>query len=224
MTIEQEIFSNFFIAEEKLVGYGFQPDGDKLVYVKTLPMGDFTVILEYNGIMITGKMIDHAIDEEYTNFRVSNASGFSAQVKQQYIELLLDIREKCCQNLYFKSAQAQRINKYIYEAYDGTPEFLWKNIPSYGAFRLKGSKKWYAIIGTVPLYKLDRTSNSRKEVEGINVKVDSDRIKDILAQRGYYPAYHMNKKCWVSIILDDTLGDTEIENLIDDSYKSVKQK
>ncbi len=70
-------------------------------------------------------------------------------------------------------------------------------------------------------YKLGHTSNSRQEVEAINVKVDSDKVKDILAQKGYYPAFHMNKKCWVSIILDDTLSDTEIQNLIDDSYASV---
>ena len=31
----------------------------------------------------------------------------------------------------------------------------------------------------------------------------------------------MNKKCWVSIILDDTLADREIQRLIADSHKSV---
>ena len=135
--------------------------------------------------------------------------------------MLLDIREKCCRNQYFTSEQARRISDYIYETYNGSPDFLWPNIPSYGAFRLKDSKKWYAIIGSVPLYKLDCTSDSYKEVEVINVKVDSGRIKDILAQKGYYPAFHMNKKCWVSIILDDTLSDTEIQKLIDNSYASV---
>ena len=55
----------------------------------------------------------------------------------------------------------------------------------------------------------------------INVKVDSDQIKSILAKKGYYPAFHMNKKCWVSIILEDALTDEEIESRIRDSYESL---
>lgn len=220
MSIEQEIFASYLIVEEKLAGYGFCPDGDKLVYVKTLPKGDFKVILEYDGT-ITGKMIDLAINEEYTNFRIRNASGFRAEVKQQYTELLLDIREKCCRNAYFKSGQARRINDYIYGTYNGVPEFLWPNIPSYGAYRLKDGKKWYAVIGSVPLYKIDHTADSAKEVEVINVKADKDKVGGLLSQTGFYPAFHMNKKCWVSIILDDTLADGEIQKLIDGSYKSL---
>lgn len=133
----------------------------------------------------------------------------------------MDIRDKCCRNLYFNSEQARRINEYIFNTYDGSPDFLWPNIPSYGAYRFKNSKKWYAIIGSVPLYKLDHTTDSRREVEVINVKVDSGKIKELLARKGYYPAFHMNKKCWVSIILDDTLTDKVICALVDDSCKSV---
>jgi predicted DNA-binding protein (MmcQ/YjbR family) len=101
------------------------------------------------------------------------------------------------------------------------PEFLWPNIPSYAAFRLKDSKKWYAIMGAVPRYKLDPGSTERQSVEVINVKVDSGQIKEILARDGYYPAFHMNKKCWVSIILNDTLSDSEIQNRISESYESL---
>lgn len=220
MTIEQETFDNYLVLQDRLLSYGFQRDGNKLVYKKPLPKEDFQIILEYDG-EIRGKIIDLADNEEYTNFRIRNATGFSAGVKQQFTDLLLDIRDKCCRNLYFKSEQARRINEYIFNTYDGSPDFLWPNIPSYGAYRLKNSKKWYAIIGSVPLYKLDHTTDSRKEVEVINVKVDSGKINDLLAQKGYYPAFHMNKKCWVSIILDDTLTDKEICALVDDSYKSV---
>lgn len=211
---------NYSIREGKLRDYGFFMEDGKLIYERILPRDSLKIIVEYDG-SIHGRVIDIALNEEYTNFRREGATGYSAGIRQQFTDLLLDIREKCCRNLYFNSEQARRINEYIYETYEGQPEFLWPNIPSYGAFRLKGSKKWYAIIGSVPLYKLDHASDSRKEVEVINVKVDSDKIKDILAQRGYYPAFHMNKKCWVSIILDDTLGDAEIQKLIDDSYASV---
>ncbi len=220
MTLEEDIFSSFLMMEEKLIHYGFCLENGELVYTKLLPQDNLKIIVKYDGT-IHGKIIDLAVNDDYTNFRRKDTTGYSAGIRQKFIDLLLDIRDKCCRNQYFKSEQARRVNNYIYETYDGTPDFLWPNIPSYGAYRLADSKKWYAIIGSVPFYKLDHSSNSRQEVEVINVKVDSDKIKDILAQKGYYPAFHMNKKCWVSIILDDTLGDSEIQKLVDASHASV---
>ena len=38
------------------------------------------------------------------------------------------------------------------------------------------------------------------------------------------PAYHMNKKHWNSIILDGTVPDTEIKNMITDSFEMVNKK
>lgn len=175
-------------------------------------------MLEYDG-EIRGSIVDLTDCEAYTNFRIANATGFSAEIRQKFVDLLLDIRENCCRNLYFTSEQAQRISEYIFETYGDAPEFLWPNIPSYGAYRKNG--KWYAIIGRVPLHKLNPAADADREVEVINVKVDSGRIEGLFAQKGYYPAFHMNKKHWVSILLDDTLPDTEIHRLIEDSRRSV---
>lgn len=49
------------------------------------------------------------------------------------------------------------INDYIFEKYHSVPEFLWPNIPSYAAFRRSGSKKWFAVIGSVPHGKRVKT-------------------------------------------------------------------
>lgn len=38
------------------------------------------------------------------------------------------------------------------------------------------------------------------------------------------PAYHMNKRHWISIILDDSISDDEIKNLIYQSYKITEKK
>ena len=220
MTIEQEIFDNYQISPEKLMEYGFQPDGNRLVFTKELPKENLQIVLTCDG-QISGKILDLALGEEYTAFRVQEAAGFGAEVRQKYVGLLTEIREKCARNLHFRTEQARRISDYIAETYDGSPDFLWPSIPSYGAFRREGTKKWYAIMGSVPLCKVDPDSDSRREVEVINVKVDSSRIREILAMKGYYPAFHMNKKSWVSIILDDTLSDPEIRQRIDESYASV---
>lgn len=77
------------------------------------------------------------------------------------------------------------------------------------------------MIGSVPRRKVDPLSLSGEDVEVINVKVDSGMIEDILSQKGYYSAFHMNKKCWVSIILEDALSDEEIQNRIRFSFETV---
>ena len=220
MSIEQETFSHYLIQPEKLLFYGFEPDGQTLVYEKMLPEENFKICLRFDG-EIKGKILDLATGEEYTNFRVESSTGFGAEVRQKFTTLLEDIRDKCCRNQYFRSEQGRRISDYIYEKYNSVPEFLWPNIPSYAAFRRSGVKKWFAVIGSVPRRKVDPASSSNREVEVINVKVDSAQIKEILSVGGYYPAFHMNKKCWVSIILDDTLSDAEIQERVNDSFHSI---
>ena len=220
MSIESETFSNYSIRQDRLLDYGFQPDGDRLSFKMPLSEDNFEIIIEYDGTL-RGRIMDLTAGEEYTNYRREGAAGYSAQIRQKFVDVLLDIRENCCRNQYFKGEQARRICEYIYETYDRTPEFLWPNIPSYAAFRLKGTKKWCAIMGSVPRHKLDPLSEDRRDVEVINVKVDSGQIKKILSQPGYYPAFHMNKKCWVSIILDETLTDAEIAKRIANSFSSV---
>ncbi len=218
--IEKELFSHYSIDEKKLMAYGFEPQGHTLVYTQDLAAENFRIIITYDRAL-SGKIIDLAFGEEYVNFRMDSATGYSAEIRNKFEALLLDIRDKCCKNQFFQSEQARRINEFIYETYDVMPEFLWPNIPSYAAFRKKQGGKWFAVIGSVPRCKVDPASRSAQDVEVINVKVDKDQISALLAQDGIYPAFHMNKKCWVSIILDDTLADTDIQRMVGESHESL---
>ena len=221
MRIEEEVFARNKLIPDKLIDYGFKTENDRLIYTWELPDDGMKIIVEYDGA-ISGRIIDLSMNDEYTAFRVEGATGYSAQIRQKYIELLTDIRSHCCKNQYFRTPQAQRICDHIFEAYGSAPEFLWPNIPSYAAFRQPGRKKWYAVMGSVPLNKVDKTAKSAQPVEVINIKVDQERIKDYLSQAGIYEAFHMNEKCWVSIILDDTLPDDAIQGMIDDSTRSIQ--
>ena len=218
--IEKELFSNYSIDEKKLKEYGFRPEGSTLVFTQDLPAENMRIIITHDRAL-SGKIIDLAFGEEYVNFRMESATGYSAEIRQKFEALLLDIRDKCCKNQYFQTEQTRRINEYIYETYDVMPEFLWPNIPSYAAFRRRQGGKWFAVIGSVPRCKVDPISLSAQDVEVINVKVDKEQIDTLLARDGIYPAFHMNKKSWVSIIFDGTLADDEIRRMVDESYESL---
>ena len=76
--------------------------------------------------------------------------------------------------------------------------------------------KWYGIIMNLDKGKLDTKDTG--EIEIINVKLEPNQIKKLLKKKGFYPAYHMNKKNWITIILNDTIEDDYIMKLIEKSY------
>lgn len=220
MNIEEEIFKKHIVKKNLLEKYGFKKIGNKFALETKLSKENFKVLIEYDG-KFNGKIFDISADEEYTNFRIENSNGFSAKIREEYINILTDIRDKCAEKQLFKTQQMQNICKYITEKYNDFPEFLWEKLPDYCIFRNKKNKKWYAIVGTVQLNKVDKSSASAKIVEIINVKVDKDKIQEILKINGIYEAYHMNKKNWVTIILDKTLTDSEIIKFVDESYNNI---
>ena len=59
-------------------------------------------------------------------------------------------------------------------------------------------------------------SGETGEVEVMNLKLD-ERADHYIA-KGTYPSYHMNHKSWVTVILDGTLPDSLIEEMIEISY------
>ena len=53
------------------------------------------------------------------------------------------------------------------------------------------------------------------------MKLSPDKVSELLMQKSFYKAYHMNNKSWITIILDDTIMDKVIEELIDESYSII---
>ena len=56
------------------------------------------------------------------------------------------------------------------------------------------------------------------KVDIMNIKLNPSKIDNLINEDGFFRAFHMNKKTWISIILDDTVKDEKIMELIDESY------
>lgn len=151
------------------------------------------------------------------NFRIEDSTGsFVGQVRDEFKNLLKDIRSSCFTREAFIYEQSNRITKAIKEKYGDEPEFEWEKFHGYATFRNNESKKWYGIIMNLDKSKLGESSTD--EVEIIDIKLDQNEIEYLLKQDGFYPAYYMNKKSWITIILNNTISDENIMNLIDKSY------
>ncbi|TNF49260.1 MAG: MmcQ/YjbR family DNA-binding protein [Deltaproteobacteria bacterium] len=58
----------------------------------------------------------------------------------------------------------------------------------------------------------------------INLKCDPIKAEFLRQQHpAVLPGYHMNKRHWNTVVLDDTIADAEIFTMIDDSYDLVVQ-
>lgn len=226
MTIEEEIFKRAKIDFAKLCKYGFKKNNLLYKYSQNIMHNTFRIDIEINNAgIVKGKIFDLSFEDEYTNFRIEdNRGSFQNKVRDEFINLLQDIKDKCSTREVFIYEQTNRIAKAITQKYGDEPEFEWEKFPGYATF--KNNNKWYSIIMNLNFNKLGE--NSSKEVEIINLKLDPTTIENFLKQKGFYPAYHMNKKHWLTIILNDTISDAKIMQLIAQSYsytisKKIKQ-
>lgn len=117
-----------------------------------------------------------------------------------------------------KESQASNITTRIRDEYGAEPEFLWpERYPTYCIFRHGGNKKWFALIGRIEWKSLGR--DGKELVDIINLKFDNGQALDFAENTpGVYPAYHMNKRHWITIALDGTLPDEMVMELVKKSY------
>ena len=89
---------------------------------------------------------------------------------------------------------------YVREKFGTEPEYPWARYPHYAVLRHQQGRKWYALIMDVPPDRLGLDGDGPVEI--INLK--SDGVLDLLISGtpGFLPAYHMDKRHWVSILLD----------------------
>ena len=220
MTIEEKVFEKCETDENKLRDYGFRDEEGALRYVADLGEGDMQVCVTYNGTF-RGEVTDRATGEEYRLFRREILGEFSGRVLEAYKAFLTAIRNKCCTQRSYRYAQAERMDSFIRQTFGDEPEFMWEKYPSFGVYRNPKSRKWYAFIGSVPRMRFDSRSDSKEEFELLNVKAAPEHIPELTKREGYYPGYHMNKKHWITMILDDTLPDEEVEEMIRQSHDKV---
>ena len=218
------IFKKGYFNNNKLIKYGFKEDNDLFKYSKNIINNNFRIDIVISNNNLVGYVYDLETNFEYISYKLENATGeFVSKVRNEYNSLLNDIKIQCFDNKYFISNQSNRITTYIINKYNDKPEFLWDKYPNFGIFRNKNNNKWYGAIMNIKKSIIDNYNND-EEIEIINIKIDPDMINILLNYKGYYKAYHMNKKNWISVILDDTIEDKDIYKLIDISYNLVNKK
>lgn len=222
MTIEQKVFSRRRFITKKLSEYGFTDMGTCWSLSAEMAGGDFTAeIRVYENGSVRGRVIDNMTDEEYIPLRMPNYTGaFVGSVREAYEALLWDIAAKCCAEVSFVSDQSNRIAALILDRYSVEPDFPWDDgdqNPA-GVFRHGSNNKWFGLIMNIDRRHLDKDAGDEK-VDVINLKADENKTAALHKVRGIYPAFHMNHSKWISVMLDDTLDDRDVMDLVGESFR-----
>ncbi|MGV6988346.1 MmcQ/YjbR family DNA-binding protein [Testudinibacter sp. P80/BLE/0925] len=113
---------------------------------------------------------------------------------------------------------AEQLIHYINTQYSAAPDYPWVKYPDYAVFR-HADRKWFCLLMKVEANKLGLHSEERLEV--INLKAQPELVGALRAINGIFPAYHMNKEHWISVVLNRVAEQT-IYELIDDSYRLTR--
>ena len=110
--------------------------------------------------------------------------------------------------------------EYIKKKYSVSPEYPWAKYDSNAVFRHADNNKWFTLVMDVRRDKLGLSGEEYVDV--VNLKVDDMLLRDMLVQQdGIFPAYHMNKQHWITVILDGTVAEDTVFDLIDSSFMAT---
>lgn len=213
-----ELFVKRAFNAKKAKVFGFKEAEGKYVYEAEIMNGEFRlyVLIRPDGAVDT-RLIETETGDEYTLYKTEAVGAFVGSVRESVAASLDRIAERCFDAHTFKASQMNEIIEYASKKYGDIPEFLWETTPENAVLRRKDTKKWYAALLTVSKRKLLIDSDEKAEI--INLRVPPERLTGLLEKDGFFPAWHMNKKHWCSIILDGGVETELILKFIDESYK-----
>ena len=216
-----EIFKSYQFNQEKARAYGFVENWEVWTYSCQILQGDFVMTVSITPDNVSFQVFDRETGDLYPQVHMESMRGsFVGSVRESCLEILYQIRKACFDVQDYICPQTNRIMAQVQEKYGNQLEYLWEKSPDTAVLRHEGNQKWYAVLMKISWDKLEKGREDL--VEAVNLK--HDQVADLLSKKGIYPAFHMNKRYWISVALDDTLSDEEVLELIERSWSLTIKK
>jgi len=217
---EKSVIGRVAFIPSALDRYGFIKKNSAYKFEADIFNGEFvlSITVSEDGEVET-TLTESDTGEPYVLYKIETAVGdYVGKIRAEIAEVLSDIKEKCCEKSVFISETTKNAIGYIKEKYDVEPEFLWEKFPDTCIFRRKDNNLWFAVILTVNAKKLG---------------IDEDKTVELLLIRGnpatidnktVFIGWHMNKKSWISMILDERTSEEQLRSAIDQSFFLAKKR
>ena len=203
---------------KRAIAYGFSRTEAGLELKKELPGVGLYAVFVIAGKSFEVNVFDADTDEEYLPFNVlDNITGFVTGIREQVDDLVQEIKEKCLLNSNMKL----RLMEYCERKFGTEPEAPWEDSPDAYTFKTAKRNKWYALFMTIPYKSLGLAAKGTLDV--VNIKLPPEKVLELIDRVHFYPAYHMNKKHWITIVLDKEVDEPLVQQLLEESYGLVEK-
>ena len=109
--------------------------------------------------------------------------------------------------------------EYCLNTYGTSPDYPFDEDFETAVFRHSDNRKWFALSMQVSRRKFGFDSD--EVVDVVNLKLPTEMFGSFGAADGVYPAYHMNKLHWISVLLPDAPEDI-VQFLVNVSFEATK--
>lgn len=114
----------------------------------------------------------------------------------------------------------QAFLSYCLTAYGTFPDYPFEKDFETAVLRHSNNRKWYALVMRVSRRKFGFDSDEAVDI--VNLKLPVEMFGSFGVADGVYPAYHMNKLHWISVLLPDAPDDI-VQLLVNVSFKATKK-
>ena len=213
------IFRSAKIKKDSLEAAGFT-SADGTTYTMNTKVSNATfnanITLSLSEQTLTVHLFDSATSERYALFDMPNANGaFIASLREEVQQLIDEIRAKCFETNDLKDDYIA----WIKTQFGATPDYPWPDdAPFSFVFRCPNTK-WFALVMKIKYRQLGLTSDEAVWV--VNMKAEQDIISTLIDHKSIFPAWHMNKKHWITILLTSATDFEKLCELTKKSYELV---
>ena len=113
----------------------------------------------------------------------------------------------------------QEFINYCLSTYGTSPDYPFDEDFETAVLRHADNRKWYAIVMKVSRRKFGFDND--EVIDVVNLKLPTEMFGSFGASDGVYPAYHMNKFHWISVLLPDAPADV-VSFLTNSSFEATK--
>ena len=222
MTDFEKLFSLGEPNNEKLLQNGFARTESGYFRKSELLGFCLCVSVSENG-KVNAELYDAEADAPYTLHLVENAGGaFVGEVRKAYEDALISLAETCFDRAVFKQRLTKELLSIAKERYQEDCEYLWERYPDCGVLRRKDNRKWYAVIMTVAGNKVGLSTDNLVEI--VDLRATQEVVNSLVEKRGFAPAWHMNKKSWITLLLDGSVELSTVVEMLDNSRNLAAKK
>lgn len=204
--------------KDKLKDLGFVEEGRDLVLKRDIMGGEFYALFCLGEKTFSAEVYETESDERYFLFDVPSVQGaFVGEIRKEVNALVEEIRIEG----FFSEDVRKKYGDYLYSRFGAKGDRPWeKDGDSTSTVYRLPNGKWFALVLRIKFRNLG--FESYEPVWAVNLKAEN--AASLADGKSVFPAYHMNKKHWITVLLTPVTDFEKLCDLTEKSFNLVQKK